>query len=204
MGDAHLATQSRVRQGDYDVPAGEELWGLFLVIALNRLRAEEKFQRADKRVHFEFLDNSVAFGVKPRTAAFGWNDTLNVLDVKSLLDIDRYRRVNIDATSAETLYGDPLHLAPEHNAAFLRECVKRFSEVNFADASTGRIYARIARGAPVWADAEALRDADAESRSALAAIAPNLFDRPPLSPSRPTFVGASEKIHTLGTWNGLS
>ena len=161
-------------------------------------------ERADKRVHFEFLDNSVPFGERPRTIAFGWNDTLNVLDVKSLLDIDRYRRVNIDATSPEALYRDPLQLAPEHNAAFLRECIKRFSEVNFADASTGRIYARIARGAPVWADAEALRDADAESRSALAAIAPNLFDRPPLSPSRPTFVGASEKIHTLGTWNGLS
>lgn len=39
----------RVSQGDYEVPAGEELWGLFLVIALNRVRAEEKFQRADKR-----------------------------------------------------------------------------------------------------------------------------------------------------------
>lgn len=39
----------RVQQGDYDVPAGEELWGLFLVIALNRIRAEESFQRAAKR-----------------------------------------------------------------------------------------------------------------------------------------------------------
>src|SRR5438552_13597295 len=29
----------RVQQGDYDVPAGEELWGLFLVITLNRIRA---------------------------------------------------------------------------------------------------------------------------------------------------------------------
>jgi len=39
----------RVRQGDYDVPAGEELWGLFLVIALNRIRAAESFHRAGKR-----------------------------------------------------------------------------------------------------------------------------------------------------------
>ena len=39
----------RVSQGDYDVPAGEELWGLFLVIALNRIRAAESFHRADKR-----------------------------------------------------------------------------------------------------------------------------------------------------------
>jgi RNA polymerase sigma-70 factor (ECF subfamily) len=38
-----------VSQGDYDVPPGEELWGLFLVIALNKIRAEETFHRADKR-----------------------------------------------------------------------------------------------------------------------------------------------------------
>jgi RNA polymerase sigma factor (sigma-70 family) len=39
----------RVLQGDYDVPPGEELWGLFLVIALNKIRAEETFHRAAKR-----------------------------------------------------------------------------------------------------------------------------------------------------------
>ncbi len=39
----------RVVQGDYDVPPGEELWGLFLVIALNKIRAEEVFHRAGKR-----------------------------------------------------------------------------------------------------------------------------------------------------------
>jgi RNA polymerase sigma-70 factor (ECF subfamily) len=39
----------RVMQGDYDVPPGEELWGLFLVIALNKIRAAESFHRAGKR-----------------------------------------------------------------------------------------------------------------------------------------------------------
>jgi RNA polymerase sigma-70 factor (ECF subfamily) len=39
----------RVLQGDYDVPPGEELWGLFLVIALNKIRTEETFHRAGKR-----------------------------------------------------------------------------------------------------------------------------------------------------------
>jgi len=39
----------RVLQGDYDVPPGEELWGLFLVIALNKIRTEEAFHRAGKR-----------------------------------------------------------------------------------------------------------------------------------------------------------
>lgn len=39
----------RVVQGGYEVPPGEELWGLLLVIALNRLRSEETAQRAGKR-----------------------------------------------------------------------------------------------------------------------------------------------------------
>jgi RNA polymerase sigma-70 factor (ECF subfamily) len=39
----------RVLQGDYDVPPGEELWGLLLVIALNKIRTEEAFYRAAKR-----------------------------------------------------------------------------------------------------------------------------------------------------------
>ena len=35
--------------GYYDVPAGEELWKLFLVIALNKIRAKGAFHRAAKR-----------------------------------------------------------------------------------------------------------------------------------------------------------
>ena len=56
-------------------------------------------KRSDKRVQFELLDNSVAAGERPRTVAFGWNRVLNVLDVKCMLDIERFRRVNVDATS---------------------------------------------------------------------------------------------------------
>src|SRR5262249_43679374 len=39
----------QVMRGVYDVPPGEELWGLLLVIALNRLRSEEAYHRAEKR-----------------------------------------------------------------------------------------------------------------------------------------------------------
>lgn len=35
--------------GYYDVPVGEELWKLFLVIALNKIRAKGAFHRAAKR-----------------------------------------------------------------------------------------------------------------------------------------------------------
>ena len=160
-------------------------------------------RRVDKRVHFEFLDNSVAFGERPRTVAFGWNETLKVLDVKRLVDVDRYRRVNIDATSPKLLYRDSSELALERNVAFLRQCIERFPEVEFADASTGRIYAHIANGAPMWVDGDALRDTDADTRESLAVVLPALVDHPPSAPDRPTFIVASEKIHTLGTWGPL-
>lgn len=35
--------------GEYDVPAGEELWKLFLVMALNKIRAKSNYYLADKR-----------------------------------------------------------------------------------------------------------------------------------------------------------
>jgi RNA polymerase sigma factor (sigma-70 family) len=39
----------RVSQGDYDVPQGQDLWSLFLVIALNKVRTAERHYRAGKR-----------------------------------------------------------------------------------------------------------------------------------------------------------
>jgi RNA polymerase sigma-70 factor (ECF subfamily) len=38
-----------VNQGYYDVPVGEELWKLLLVIALNKIRAQGNYHRAAKR-----------------------------------------------------------------------------------------------------------------------------------------------------------
>jgi hypothetical protein len=77
--------------------------------------------RDDKRVHFEFLDNSVRLPARPRTVAFGWNDTINILDVGRLLDVERFRRVDVDAREPAALYPDRALLAPERNAAFLRQ-----------------------------------------------------------------------------------
>ena len=162
-------------------------------------------QHTDKRVYFEFLDNSVQLGERPRTVAFGWNDTLNVLDVKGLLDVERYRRVNIDATAPEFLYSDRALLAPERNTGFLRQCIERFRGINFADQATGRIYLRIESGKPVWADPEALAQAasDSDTRTGLSNTLPATFD-PALSRSdRPrhlTDALGGRQLHTLGRW----
>ncbi len=161
--------------------------------------------RTDKVVHFEFLDNSVAAGERPRTVAFGWNDTLNILDIGGLLDVERFRRVDVDAREPESLYRDRSLLAAEVNTTFLVECVRRFREVNFADRATGRVYARIESGRLAWTDAEPLAGAAqvADTRAGLAAAAPGVFELARSAPAAPvyltTLVGA-DRIHTLGRW----
>jgi hypothetical protein len=159
-------------------------------------------QRDDKQVHFEFLDNSVSQGEDPRTVAFGWNDVLNVLDIKCLLDVERYRKVNIDATAATELFASPPLLAPERNTGFLKDCVNRFREINFAHQSTGRVYLHIIADQVSWVDPHALAQAieDADTRAALHAVIPAAFDPSRPAPSRAQFLARSEQRKTVGRW----
>jgi hypothetical protein len=112
--------------------------------------------RANKSVHYEFLDNSVPFGERPRTVAFGWNGEMNILDVKCVLDIDRYRKINVHAKGPGEVYPDQQTMAAENNTQFLVQCGRRLPTVNLADRDTGRIYARLKSGQLVWTDPEAL------------------------------------------------
>jgi len=117
----------------------------------------------------------VRLGERPRTVAFGDNDTFNVLNVKAILDIERYGRVNVDAAGAEFLYADRRLLEPAHNTGFLRRCVEGFRKVNFADQASGRIYLRIESGAPESMDKDALESAisDADTWTGVDAVAPS-------------------------------
>jgi hypothetical protein len=72
---------------DHNVEAFKGIPALFFTWAL----------RKDKIVYYEFLDNSVAYGDKPRTIAFGVNGELNILEFKCMFDIERYTKINIDA-----------------------------------------------------------------------------------------------------------
>ncbi|HEX6137250.1 MAG TPA: hypothetical protein VF059_06300 [Casimicrobiaceae bacterium] len=162
-------------------------------------------RRKDKRVHFEFLDNSVHLPERPRTVAFGWNDAMNILDVGCLLDVERYRRVNVNATAPDMLYADRELLAPARNAGFLRQCVERFREINFADQATGRVYLRIASGAPLSVDREGLAQAlaDADTRAGLAATVPAALEHGVPAIAQAVFLrelAGDERICTLGKW----
>ncbi len=146
----------------HNVEAYSGIPGLFFTWAL----------RDDKRVHFEFLDNSVPEGRRPKTIAFGSNHVMNILDLNGLLDIDRYRRVNVNATQRSEIYA---HMTDADTAScieFVRDCVRRIPTVNFASQDTGEIYARIASGKlTFWDDALCERAVpDGRGRAAIKAI----------------------------------
>jgi hypothetical protein len=126
-------------------------------------------RRADKRIQFEFLDNTVQLGRLPRTVAFGDNETFNILDVKSMLDMERYARIDVDAAAAECLYSDGAQLAADRNLDFLERCVESFRWVNFADQGSGRVYLQIESGKPMVKDRAAFELA-ARAPDTLAAI----------------------------------
>jgi hypothetical protein len=162
-------------------------------------------RRSDKRIQFEFLDNSVRFGDLPRTVAFGSNETLHVLDVGRFLDIERFGRVNVDALSPQALYSERRLLAPEHNLRFLRKCVEEFQEVIFAHQSSGRVYLRLVSGTAVSIDREALDIAaqDPDVRASLEVIAPSVLNQ---AVNRDPFLQYlneppnSEGFPTIGQW----
>ncbi|MBI4206600.1 MAG: hypothetical protein HY527_16380 [Betaproteobacteria bacterium] len=161
--------------------------------------------RENKRVHYEFLDNSVPFGERPRTIAFGWNGEMNVLDVKSMLDIDRYRKINVNATAPHEVYPDGHAMAPENNTRFLAQCVRMLPIVNFADRDTGRIYARLESGKLVWTDPEILTTAleDAETRAGVLAVAPAILTDTGSAGAPQRRAGQAvraDRFHTLGQW----
>lgn len=162
----------------------------------------------DKKVHYEFLDNSVALGERPRTIAFGWNGEMNVLDVKGLLDVDRYRRINVDAKTAQAVYPSAADMSPASNTRFLAQCVRRLPAVNFADRNSGRIYLRTEFGKPVWTDRQALAAAltDPETQAGISAVAPQAlhFSAEPAAQRVLQDIIGHDRIHTLGHWGGAA
>ena len=107
---------------------------------------------ADKKIHFEFLDNDVPKGQIPRTAAFGRNQKMIVADPLLMRNIDRYRAVNIDAGNADEVLPDQSDAATE----FLHRCVTRIADVQFLDQDSGVIYAAFISGQLVWCNLELL------------------------------------------------
>jgi hypothetical protein len=132
--------------------------------------------------------------------AFGWNGEMTILDIKRMLDIERFRKINIHAQKSEQVYVNE-NLAPEFNVDFLKRCARWISIINFADYETGQVYARLKHGKWVWRNerrfAEMLGDPDA--KAGLLAVAPNVYEASAGKTEKPADL-AADKMHTLGAW----
>jgi hypothetical protein len=153
-----------------------------------------------RRVHYEFLDNSVDEGHPPRTVAYGWNREMTILDIKCMLDIDRFRKINIYARSPDEVYFDK-ELPAERNIGFMKRCVRLIPIINFADYETGRVYARLDHGSWFWRDEEqyarSLEDPDARAGLSLILAKGESTAREEPDPLAHL---EDDKLHTLGAW----
>jgi len=149
----------------------------------------------DKKIHFEFLDNSVAFGKPPRTIAFGWNDNMTILDLDRLNDIDRFQNININATRPE----DVFKATSEPRFEFLKDCVARFPHLTLADYDSLKIFGQTHRGEWIYENTTVANEND--RRILLSTLGRNLSSGP--SDSQLKSVDAkAEKRFTLGAWGG--
>lgn len=159
--------------------------------------------RTGRSLHYEFLDNNVPLGEKPLTVAFGLNGDMNILHVKSMLDIERYRKINIHAQAPDEVYPPAEGMRPENNTAFLVQCVRRLPRVNFVDRASDSVYARFENGALMWVVPDVLEQAcrDDETRTGLLALAPRVLERAPVdlaAAERELEHVHSVRFHTLG------
>jgi hypothetical protein len=164
-------------------------------------------RRRDKQLQFEFLDNTVRLGDRPRTIAFGDSSTFNVLDVGGVLNIERYGRINVDALDAEAIYPTRQLLAPEKSCGFLGRCLKEFRNVNFADQGTGRIYLHLDGGRVVWIDREPLHSAcsDADVMASVRTVAASALGAEARQVDAARYLSHHLVAPTLGEWGfGIS
>ncbi len=166
-------------------------------------------RRSDKRIQFEFLDNTVRLGERPRTVAFGDNETFNILDVKAILDIQRYARIDVDATAADFLFPDRALLIASKNVDFLKRCVRGFHWVNFAEQTSGRVYLRIERGQPILKDRAAFETAilSPDTLAAIRVVAPDALDGNVCEAPQAAYLAAKDGQApplTLGEWGALT
>lgn len=155
-----------------------------------------------KRVHFEFLDNDVPEGELPRTVAFGWNRTMTVLDIRSLINVDRYRKVDVEARTPDTVF-DSGQMTLADNVSFFKRCVKLIPEIHLADQDNGYVYAHLKAGEIDWCDQDYLDGLPEGSpvQETMGILGFRIGKASESAAEIPLDL-EREKHYTLGRWNG--
>jgi hypothetical protein len=176
---------------DHNVEAFKGIPALFFTWAL----------RQDKIVYYEFLDNSVAQGDKPRTIAFGVNGELNILDFKCMFDIERYTKINIDAHAPADVYPPSDQMDYALNAGFLVKCARQIPRINFVDRTCGQIYACMESGKMSWIDPDMIKRVldDEAAMAAFSAMLPKFVESRGELKQQPAVPLSDEaRLHTMG------
>lgn len=151
---------------------------------------------SDKKVHFEFLDNSVPKDERPRTIAAGWNRGMTVFDIQGMLNIERFKKVDIQAIGPDEVFGDASQAA-EANLAFLQQCCECLDRVTFFDTAVGEPYAVIENQRWIWRSFASTPAAE-ETASLLQAIGltppSQSRDAPPIETGDPHYGAAGDCI----------
>jgi len=118
------------------------------------------------------------------------------------LNVERYRKINIDATSPAEVYPESAQMAAERNLDFFRQCVARLAIVEFVEPSSGRVYLRVEDGQLAGSAPEVLQAALSGEHDgpALSAVLEILGD--PLAAHLQSLNECVEQAaqHTLGAW----
>lgn len=141
--------------------------------------------KADPKVHFEFLDNDVAYGKRPRTVAFGWNGEITILDPDCIRRMNDYKQINVDATHPEEVYLDMTQ-----GDDILETFIERIPKVTFIDRQDAAPLAQFSDGECQFATADFLGRTGLKGFSAPEDIA---VAASPIDLER-------ERHHTLGAW----
>lgn len=109
----------------------------------------------DRRIHFEFLDNSVPLGQPPRSIAFGRDGHLIIADLKTFCDIEQFRHVDVYAEGPQQVF--KTQLSSHERMAIVRRAFAELPAVDVLVSGTNQIFAR-SKGGKTWVDPSKLPD----------------------------------------------
>jgi len=126
---------------------------------------------------FEFLDNSVAKGTYPELIARGTQGKMQIYRPRSLIDIERFQRINVLATSPDQVAAAPESQTVANNLGFLRQCIAKFKLIEFVDEKTDISFLAIRSGSFDISNPEIFRHnlADDTLREIVELLAPDLL-----------------------------
>jgi hypothetical protein len=95
---------------------------------------------------FEFLDNDVPIDHFPLLIANGTQGSMNIFDPMGFVNIERYQKINVTATTPDEVYSDSEKFLVEKNLHFLRLCISKIDTVQFIDPNSNTTYLSSSKG----------------------------------------------------------